>query len=40
MLLYMNDTWAKLAESSEVQDALRNGVATKPELLADSDNDE
>ena len=34
MLLYMNDTWAKLAESSEVQDALRNGVATKPELLA------
>jgi hypothetical protein len=34
MLLYMNDTWTNLAESSEVQDALRNGVATKPELLA------
>src|SRR5262249_18618589 len=34
MLLYMNDTWNKLEESSEVQDALRNGIATKPELLA------
>ena len=34
MLLYMNDTWNKLAESSEVKDALRSGVATKPELLA------
>ncbi len=34
MLLYMNDTWSNLAESSEVQDALRNGIATKPELLA------
>jgi hypothetical protein len=34
MLLYMNDTWTHLAESSEVQDALRNGIATKPELLA------
>jgi len=34
MLLYMNDTWTKLAESSEVQDALRTGMATKPELLA------
>jgi hypothetical protein len=34
MLLYMNDTWSKLQESTEVQDALRNGVATKPELLA------
>jgi len=34
MLLYMNDTWTKLAESPEVQDALRDGVATKPELLA------
>jgi hypothetical protein len=34
MLLYMNDTWKKLQESSEVQDALRNGAATKPELLA------
>jgi hypothetical protein len=34
MLLYMNDTWTKLDESSEVQDALRTGIATKPELLA------
>ena len=34
MLLYMNDTWTKLAESSEVQEALRTGMATKPELLA------
>jgi hypothetical protein len=34
MLLYMNDTWSKLEESSEVQDAMRNGFATKPELLA------
>lgn len=34
MLLYMNDTWAILEGSSEVKDALRNGVATKPELLA------
>lgn len=34
MLLYMNDTWTTLAESSEVQDALRTGMATKPELLA------
>ncbi len=34
MLLYMNDTWSTLEESSEVQDALRNGIATKPELLA------
>ena len=34
MLLYMNDTWNKLEESSEVQDALRSGTATKPELLA------
>jgi hypothetical protein len=34
MLLYMNDTWTNLAASSEVQDALRNGIATKPELLA------
>ena len=34
MLLYMNDTWNKLQESSDVQDALRNGTATKPELLA------
>jgi hypothetical protein len=34
MLLYMNDTWSNLAASSEVQEALRNGIATKPELLA------
>jgi hypothetical protein len=34
MLLYMNDTWNKLQQSTEVQDALRKGVATKPELLA------
>ncbi|MDX6558553.1 MAG: hypothetical protein QOF72_1602 [Blastocatellia bacterium] len=34
MLLYMNDTWNKLAESAVVQNALRNGIATKPELLA------
>jgi hypothetical protein len=34
MLLYMNDTWTNLAESSEVQEALTSGLATKPELLA------
>jgi hypothetical protein len=34
MLLYMNDTWSNLAASSEVQEAMRNGIATKPELLA------
>ncbi len=34
MLLYMNDTWNKLQQSTEVKDALRNGTATKPELLA------
>src|SRR5215467_5283996 len=34
MLLYMNDAWTKLDQSSEVQDALRTGIATKPELLA------
>jgi hypothetical protein len=34
MLLYMNDTWAKLDQSPEVQQALRTGIATKPELLA------
>src|SRR5262249_31418350 len=27
-------TWTKLDQSSEVQDALRTGIATKPELLA------
>src|SRR2546423_1412021 len=34
MLLYMNDTWNGLANSSEVQDAVNSGLATKPELLA------
>lgn len=34
MLLYMNDTWNKLAESAEVQEALRDGIATKSELMA------
>src|SRR5438067_11330966 len=34
MLLYMNDTWNKLQESSELRDALRNGIATRPEPLA------
>ena len=34
MLLYMNDTWKVLASSTEVQDAVRTGIATKPELLA------
>ena len=34
MLLYMNDTWNNLAQSTEVQSALRSGIATKPELMA------
>jgi hypothetical protein len=34
MLLYMNDTWDNLNQSSQVQEALRSGIATKPELLA------
>jgi len=34
MLLYMNDTWNNLNQSSQVQEALRSGIATKPELLA------
>ena len=34
MLLYMNDTWVNLQHQTEVQDALRNGIATKTELLA------
>src|SRR6267142_683496 len=34
MLLYMNDTWNKLQQSSEIQEALRSGIAAKPELLA------
>jgi hypothetical protein len=34
MLLYINDTWNYLKENSEVQAALRSGIATKNELLA------
>src|SRR5258708_3368433 len=34
MLLYMNDTWNNLNQSTEVQEALSSGIATKPELLA------
>jgi len=34
MLLYMNDTWNGLANSAEVQEALKSGIASKPELLA------
>jgi hypothetical protein len=34
MLLYINDTWNKLQQNTEVQDALRDGIATKPQLLA------
>src|SRR2546421_4862604 len=34
MLLYMNDTWNGLANSSQVQAAVNSGIATKPELLA------
>jgi fumarate reductase subunit D len=34
MLLYMQDTWDTLARSQDVQDALRSGIATQPELLA------
>ncbi|MEK6337654.1 MAG: hypothetical protein AABM67_22265 [Acidobacteriota bacterium] len=34
MLLYMNDTWTNLNQSLEVQEALRSGIATKPQLLA------
>ncbi len=34
MLLYLNDTWNNLAQSTEVKDALRDGIATKPELMA------
>jgi hypothetical protein len=33
-LLYINDTWDYLAQTPEVQQALRSGVATKTELLA------
>lgn len=34
MLLYMQDTWDDLLKSSDVQDALRSGIATQPELVA------
>jgi hypothetical protein len=34
MLLYMQDTWADLLRNQEVQDALTNGIATQPELVA------
>jgi hypothetical protein len=34
MLLYMNDTWKGVADSAEVQAALNQGIASKPELLA------
>ena len=34
MLLYVNDTWSYLQKHSEVQDALRSGFASMPELLA------
>jgi hypothetical protein len=34
MLLYMMDTWSNLAGRTEVQEALSQGIATKPELLA------
>jgi hypothetical protein len=34
MLLYINDTWSYLQKQQEVQDALRSGFASVPELLA------
>jgi hypothetical protein len=34
MLLYVNDTWNFLGRSSDVQQALSSGIATKTELLA------
>jgi hypothetical protein len=34
MLLYIQDTWSLLATNEEVIEALRNGTATQPELLA------
>jgi hypothetical protein len=34
MLLYMDDTWNHLNQSPTVQEALRSGIATKPELMA------
>jgi hypothetical protein len=34
MLLYMQDTWNDLLRNPEVQDALAQGIATQPELVA------
>lgn len=34
MLLYMQDTWDDLLQSSDIRDALQNGIATQPELVA------
>lgn len=34
MLLYVNDTWKLLAASSDVNEALRTGIATQTELMA------
>ncbi|MDX6695358.1 MAG: hypothetical protein QOF02_2961 [Blastocatellia bacterium] len=34
MLLYIKDTWSLLATNEEVIEALKNGTATQPELLA------
>ena len=34
MLLYMQDTWDDLLKSADVRDALSNGLATQPELVA------
>lgn len=34
MLLYMQDTWNDLLQNAEIQDALRLGIATEPELVA------
>lgn len=34
MLLYMQDTWNDLLESQDIRDALKNGIATQPELVA------
>lgn len=34
MLLYMQDTWDVLLKSEEVKAALRDRIATQPELLA------
>jgi hypothetical protein len=34
MLLYINDTWGYLQKQEDVQNAMRDGIASKPELLA------